>query len=117
MSRTPVLYCDDGSELELPFKWAICSRCEGRNVSTAHVEHDGGGITASEMDELGDDFRDDYLAGVYDRPCPHCEGGKVKVADLKRLTKEQRDEYRAQVRAERECAAEEAHERRMLGGW
>jgi predicted methyltransferase len=113
MAKTPILYCDDGSETELPFKWVICSRCDGHNRSTAHVEADGGGITASEMAELGDDFREDYMSGVYDRPCPHCEGGKVKIADTSQMTKAQRREYRAQMQADREIDAIHAAERRM----
>lgn len=109
----PVLYDEDGGEIALPFRWEICSRCNGHNTSTAHVEADGGGITASEMDELGEDFRRDYLSGFYDRPCPHCEGGKVKVADASKMTKAQRREYREQVRADREIEAIHAAERRM----
>lgn len=112
MRNTPRLFGDDGSEIELPFKWEICSRCDGHNVSTAHVEHDGGGITASEMDELGEDFREAYFRGDYDRPCPHCEGGKVKVADFSKMTKKQRREYNEQVRADREIDAIQAAERR-----
>jgi hypothetical protein len=113
MARQPILFCDDGSEVQLPFKWEICSRCNGHNTSTAHVEHDGGGITASEMHELGDDFREAYFRGDYDRPCPHCEGGKVKVADTPKMTKAQRREYRDQLRADREIDAIHAAERRM----
>jgi hypothetical protein len=90
MSRTPILFCDDGSEIELPFKWEICSRCDGHNRNCEHVECDGGGFTSSEWE--------DYLAGRYDRPCPYCEGGKVKVADRSRMTKAQWREFVAQER-------------------
>src|SRR6185437_12042629 len=29
MAKTPILFCDDGSEVELPSKWMICSACQG----------------------------------------------------------------------------------------
>lgn len=112
--HTPTLYCDDGSEISLPFRWALCSACEGHGKSSAYL----GAYTQSEMDEQGPELFDDYMAGRYDRRCDECGGsGKVKIVDMAKLTKAQRDEYRAQCRADRECAAEAAHERRMLGGW
>lgn len=113
MKRALTLTLPDDSEITLPIKWVICPTCEGRNVSTAHVEHDGGGITAAEMDELGDDFREDYFAGVYDRPCPHCEGGKVQVPDLSKMSKAHRALWREQEREEREYQRECEMERRM----
>lgn len=109
-TRTPVLYCDDGSEVELPFKWAICSGCDGHGKSSAYL----GAYTQSEMDEAGPEFHDEYMRGGYDRTCDGCDGaGKVKVVDWAQMTKAQRSEWNAQVRAERECRAEEAAERRM----
>lgn len=78
------------AELEFihpPMKREVCPSCDGRGVTTAHVESEGGGITASEMDELGQDFLDDYMAGVYDRPCPTCDGRNVVDAwDWDRMT-------------------------------
>ena len=33
--KTPTLYCNDGSEIELPSKWTICRHCQGEGTSTA----------------------------------------------------------------------------------
>ena len=112
--RAPTLYCDDGSETALPYRWAICQACNGEGKTSRHVESDGGGITASEMAELGDDFRDDYLAGVYDRACDDCDGlGRVKVADFSRMSPEDRAAFTEQERESDECGAIHAAERRM----
>lgn len=109
------LYDDDGNEIKLPSIKEVCPRCrgEGKHVNPAI---DGNGITQSEMAELGDDFREDYLAGVYDVPCEECGGLRVIDAVdeercdpelLKRWQDWQRDEaeYRAQVAAERRMGA------------
>lgn len=100
-SRTPFLCIGDDEEIELPFKWQICSSCDGHGKSSAYL----GAYTSSEMDEAGPEFFDDYMAGRYDRPCEHCEGGKVKVADYSQMTKKQISLYREQVREDREFAA------------
>lgn len=111
--KRPVLYNGDDTETALPFKWQICPRCNGHNVSTAHVEGDGGGITAEEMQEAGDDFREAYFRGDYDRPCPHCDGGKVMVADTAKMTKAQRKAWREQERDDRDYERICEMERRM----
>ena len=59
-------------------KYALCPRCEGRG-SIVNPSVDGNGITAAEMDELGEEFRADYLAGLYDITCPTCDGRRVVV--------------------------------------
>lgn len=119
MSRNtiPTMYGtdEDGAEFEqtLPWRWEICPRCEGHGTTTAHVECDGGGFTASEWAEQDEDFREDYIAGRYDRPCPHCEGGKVKVADRDRMPPEQVEQYDAQLQADADCEAIHRLERMM----
>ena len=106
----PVLYCDDGSEIELPFLWCICISCQGHGKSSAYL----GAYTQSEMDEAGPEFFDDYMAGRYDRPCETCDGtGKIKVVDRKKLTPAQRLEWDEQRQCEREERAIRAAERRM----
>lgn len=57
-------------------KYEVCPRCKGEGVHT-NPAIDGHGITAEEMNELGDDFREDYIAGVYDVPCECCHGKRV----------------------------------------
>ena len=112
--KNPILYCDDGSEIELPFKWEICSHCEGEGMSSAYL----GAYTREDMDEAGPEFMAEYMAGAYDKPCDCCGGsGKVKIADRSKMTKAQRTEYDAQLKAIAEVDAEERHERRQLGGW
>jgi len=60
-------------------RFAVCPRCEGRG-SHVNPAVDGNGITADEMDELGPDFREDYLSGVYDVRCDECKGDRVVPA-------------------------------------
>lgn len=70
----------NGNDLhrELPAKWKLCASCDGCGTDRgANVECDGGGFTSSEWAEQDDDFREDYLAGRYDRPCPTCSGQRV----------------------------------------
>lgn len=57
-------------------RFAVCPTCEGRG-SIVNPAVDGNGISAEEMAELGDDFREDYLSGTYDVRCPECGGNRV----------------------------------------
>lgn len=59
-------------------RFIVCPTCEGRGT---HVNRnvDGHGITSDEMDELGPDFFDDYMSGVYDVRCEECHGQRVVV--------------------------------------
>jgi hypothetical protein len=108
MTMKPVLFCDDGSELVLPNKWEICSHCRGEGKSSAYL----GAFTRDDLDEQGSEWCEDYFAGRLDCACKHCGGaGKVSVVDWSKLTKAQKREWNAQVRAERECRAEERAER------
>jgi DnaJ-class molecular chaperone len=113
--KPPTLYCDDDSEIELPFRWAICPACDGHATDRgASVECDGGGFTSSEWAEQDEDFKEGYLRGDYDRPCDECDGsGKVMEADYSRMTPEQIKEYDEQIEGDRECEAIHAAERRM----
>ncbi len=72
------VYDEDGEPINVS-KWThkiVCPRCHGTGK---HVNPsiDGNGITGSEMEELGDDFRDDYLNGAYDVVCRECNGRNV----------------------------------------
>lgn len=114
--RKPILFCDDGdTEQELPFKWEICSWCDGHGTDRgASVECDGGGFTSSEWAEQDDDFKEGYLRGDYDRPCQGCSGsGKVMVADYDRMPPEEVAAYEQQLRDDADDRAIEAAERRM----
>lgn len=117
-TTTPKLTCfmvvdGDDCEVELPSKYVVCPRCRGAGH---HVNPsiDGNGITGEEMDELGEDFRHDYISGAYDVPCEECNGrSTVLELDRKRATKEQIAAYEAEQDSLREMYAIEAAERRM----
>jgi hypothetical protein len=110
MSKTPILYCDDGSEIELPFVWVICGACAGHGKSSGYL----GAYTRDDLDEAGPDFREEYFGGGYDRTCEPCDGlGRVRVVCRKRTARDQLDDYDAQVQADREIDAIHAAERRM----
>lgn len=110
--KAPYLTDDDGNEVELPWAWEICGRCEGHGTSSAYL----GAFTG---EQLRDDpeFAEDYFAGRYDRPCEKCGGhGKVKTVVWAKLTRKQKSEWRAEQEAERACRAEERAERLMCFG-
>ncbi len=107
---------DGDDEIALPWKWEICSHCDGHNVSTAHVECDGGGITGDEMAEIEHDdpgFKRRYMRGDYDRPCPYCEGGKVKVVDRSKVSPDLLIKWDEQCEEDRACDSIERMERMM----
>ena len=85
--------------------WNVCPRCRGEG-SYVNPAIDGNGITADEMAELGDDFREDYMAGTYDVPCELCHGRRV-VTDEELKDWEDGEEARAEMAAEA----------RMMGGY
>lgn len=103
------IYTDgDSVEHDLPAKYEVCSSCEGSGVTCSHVECDGGGFTSSEWAEQDDDFKEDYLAGRYDRPCPDCKGKRVVLVvdeaacnpELLKLYRKQQDEVAETYRIE-----------------
>ena len=57
----------------LPAKKEVCPACEGEG-KYVNPNIDYNGITSSEMEELGDDFREDYMSGKYDITCHLCKG-------------------------------------------
>lgn len=114
MAKQPILFCDDGSEIELPSKWVICSCCDGHGKSSAYL----GAFTRDDLDDEGIDFQEDYFAGRYDRACDDCGGtGKVLIADYERMTPDQRAAYDDQCRIDREDRETTRMERLMEGGW
>lgn len=71
-------YCAIDWELENPreYEFEVCDRCRGHGSHT-NPAIDGNGITRSEMGELGPEFLEDYLSGVYDVRCERCNGLRV----------------------------------------
>ncbi len=108
-------YDDDGSEeeLELPSKYEVCWRCQGKGV------HDcwEGGMTGDEMYEQGPEFLVDYLSGVYDKCCTVCDGLRVlEVVDRGQLSPKLRRRYDKAEEERLAYEAEVAHERQMSNG-
>ena len=89
LAQKPILFADDGSEIELPYKWALCPVCNGKGT---HVNPaiDCGGLTGEDFDR-DPEFADNYFSGVYDIPCNRC-GGRTTIPriDLEKITPEQR---------------------------
>lgn len=105
--------CEGTGKLELPSRLEVCDRCEGKGT---HVNEaiDGNGITASEMDELGPDFLEDYMGGVYDVRCTECKGRNVMpVVDEGRCSEELLEAYHEERRSESDFRREQEAERRM----
>lgn len=112
MTKTPQIYNSATEQYEdLPFKWEICSACEGHGKSSAYL----GAFSGEELRD-DPDFAEDYFAGHYDRACECCNGaGKVQVPELKKMTRAQRNALRQQAEDDARYAAEVASERWMEG--
>ena len=84
-------------ELVLPATFEVCPRCRGKGT---HVNPavDGNGLSQEDFDEAGPEFRDDYMAGVYDVACHECNGKRVvAVPDLDKFTIAEAALYQAHV--------------------
>ncbi len=62
--------------VEIPSTVEVCHLCRGKG-SHVNPDIDSHGITGSEMEELGEDFREAYSSGAYDIECVECNGNKV----------------------------------------
>jgi hypothetical protein len=106
------LYDEDGSSefVELPTKFEVCPRCEGKGV------HDcwAGGMTGDEMAEQGPEFYEDYMSGVYDRQCTECNGDRVvRVVARERVSTTLLKRYDRHMQELDSLRAMEESERRM----
>jgi hypothetical protein len=88
----------------IPSRKEVCERCDGEGRHT-NPSIDGNGITQSEMNELGPEFKDAYFNGTYDVSCHECNGLRiVRVIDwdqFKTDMPELHDEYINQLEDER----------------
>lgn len=101
----PVLYLDDGTEVDLPTECVVCKVCDGKGQ---HINPsiDCNGITAEEFDD-DPTFKMDYFEGIYDQVCNGCNGRTTVMAVAwDQLTKEQREHYEYQLRDEADYLAE-----------
>lgn len=103
MPEAKLSYQDGDDEVAIPARWEICPACQGRK----QVPLQGIAFTESDIEEAGDNFRQDYFGGFYDQPCTECKGeGLVAVPDEDRATPEQLAGYLAVERARYEYDAE-----------
>ena len=88
-----------------PYVWEICGVCSGEG-KVVNPSIDAGGINP-EVFADDPDFYEDYMSGRFDIPCNYCGGsGKVKVLDVDKLSDEEREDYYADLEAERSFEAE-----------
>lgn len=76
------------AEVEIP-----CPMCSGRGTQHLH----GASFSGDEMEEMGQEFREDYAQGMYEHPCDHCQGRKVTTRGSW--------QYHLEVEAERRVGA------------
>lgn len=99
-------------EVDLPAIKAVCPCCGGEGT-TVNPSIDGNGLTGEDMEELGPDFRESYLAGDYDVRCPECNGNRVlDILDWERLSPKLQEAVQEYIDEERASEAERAADRR-----
>lgn len=112
---TAELWNEENEEYErvvLPARFKVCPDCRGRGGSSAYL----GSFTRDEMDEMGEEFIDDYRAGRFDRPCPKCKGQRViSVVDKKECEPALYQRYKEQQEKQAQMDYEDYMERRTLG--
>jgi len=111
-ATAPVLYLDNGEEVELPMKWAVCPVCDGKG-SHVNPSIDAGGLSDDYWRD-DPDFYADYMGGTFDVSCNRCNGRTtIPEVDWDALTTEQKDLYEAQMQGEADSQAERMAEIRM----
>ena len=63
-----------GESVEVVF--AVCPTCDGRG-QYVNPSIDSNGLSREDIDELGPEFMDDYLTGMYDITCETCRGRHI----------------------------------------
>jgi hypothetical protein len=103
---------EESEDLELPFKFEVCSICDGTGT---HVNPsiDAHGLTREDFEE-DPEFEEDYRSGRYDVPCYNCNGANVEpVLDESRCPPKWLAAYTAWERDLAESYAIERMEREM----
>jgi hypothetical protein len=106
VTKRVVVIDDEGDEHEvlLPARWEICCDCRGTGGSSAYL----GAFTSEEWHEQDEDFKSDYIAGHYDRPCGSCGGsGKVLHIEIDRCVSEEQKGAVDYLQMEADIDAEE----------
>lgn len=119
-TKVPTLYDfpQAGDETALPWKWEICTHCSGHGKTSAYL----GAFTSEDWAEQDDEWKDNYLAGCFDRPCDHCSGGRVMVVDFTQIHDKAKraatqKAWNEQCRSEAQERAAERAEYLFCGGW
>ena len=108
-AKAPILYMEDGSEIELPMGWQVCPVCDGKG-SHVNPSIDAGGISREQFED-DPDFAEQYWNGTYDQTCTRCNGRTtVPAVNWEALTEEQRSLYQQQLRDEDDWRAEQLAE-------
>jgi hypothetical protein len=95
---------EDGDPVnEIPCRWAVCSQCDGTGTSSAYL----GAFTREDMDEMGEEFMDEYMKGAYDRPCPVCKGKRLTAVPFEE--EHMNPAQRAALKVYRELLEEERY--------
>ena len=118
MSTMMITICsDDGEETEheLPSKFEMCNKCEGKGK---HVNDaiDGHGISREEFDQ-DPDFEEAYFSGRYDVTCEECNGLRVEaIIDEDKLSAKQKEVFELYI-DQQQCdaynRAEQLYEQKM----
>ena len=109
-SITVELETDDGDfvDVELPSKFELCPRCDGRG-SHVNPSVDGDGLTREDF-EQDPDLEESYFSGVYDVACEECKG--LRVGEVPDEEECKRCKLFDQLEAHREAEADRASYRR-----
>lgn len=108
---------EDVEDVEVPAKWAICSRCDGEGSHTRPGIDDHGISMEEWHNDWSEEERETYLSGGYDVTCSCCNGsGKVLVPDLDVVDEKVKEAIEQRERAEAESRREDAYWRRLESG-
>lgn len=77
-------------------KFEVCPICQGEG-KYVNPSIDSQGLSQEQMDELGDEFREDYLRGAYDVRCKCCNGDRVVTKAQLRDYEERLGDHRTRM--------------------
>lgn len=117
MIMTVELINDDGDEVEveLPIRFEVCGRCDGKG-SHVNPSIDGDGITSEEWNgpDWNDESHEMYMSGGYDVHCEECHGERVApIVDKQRCDPVVLDQYLSHLSVLADLQRDEEAERRF----
>ena len=92
---------------EIPFKYEVCPTCKGTGVYV-NPSIDSNGITEDEWDaDWSEESKEDYINGMYDKPCDACDSENViPIVDESRATQQEVNIYNSVINQKTEYAEE-----------